>query len=73
MSQRLEGVIEHQAIGPGVWALVTDQGETYELRKIPPELRQAGLRVSLTGTVQPDAMTIAMIGAVFQIDGFEIQ
>jgi hypothetical protein len=72
MSIHVEGTVERQAFGPGTWALVTTSQETYELLNPPAALQNKGLRVSISGRVREDVMTIAMIGPVLEVQQFEI-
>ncbi|MGQ4647709.1 hypothetical protein [Lyngbya aestuarii] len=72
MSISVTGVIEHKGIGPGTWALVTESGETYELKDAPGELKKAELKVKVEGQVRDDVMTFAMIGPVLQVKSFEL-
>jgi hypothetical protein len=71
MSITVKGVIERQGLGPGTWALVGDDGETYELKDAPSELKKEGLKVSVNGLVRKDIMTFAMIGPVLEVQSFE--
>jgi hypothetical protein len=68
----LIGGIEHRGFGTGAWALVTEDGTTYELLDCPRDLRQAGLHVKVQGTLNDDVMTLAMIGKVFNVSSFEV-
>ena len=69
---RVTGVIEYQEIGSGVWALVTEEGITYELKDTPPPLQSPQLKVQLEGEVRDDVMTLAMIGPVLEVYSFEL-
>lgn len=66
------GSIERKGFGPGTWALVTEGGETYELRDAPDELRQAQGKVKVEGQVRDDVMSFAMIGPVLEVKSFEL-
>lgn len=66
------GTIEQRGMGPGVWTLVADSGETYELRNAPTELHQTGLKVKIQGQVRDDIMTFAMVGPVLEVQSFEV-
>ncbi len=66
------GTIEKKGFGFGTWALVTDAGETYELKDPPSELQQSSLKVEIQGRIREDIMTIAMIGPVLEIESFKI-
>jgi hypothetical protein len=72
MSTTLTGKIEHQDIGLGAWALVTHNGDTYELMDPPSELRQNHVKVEVSGIIREDVMTVAMIGPVFEVSSFEV-
>ena len=66
------GTIEKQGFGFGTWALVTNTGETYELKDPPSELQKSSLKVEIKGRIRKDIMTIAMIGPVLEIEAFKI-
>jgi hypothetical protein len=72
MSINVTGVIERKGLGPGTWALVTDSGETYELKNAPDELKKANLKVKVEGQVRDDVMTFAMIGPVLEVKSFKV-
>ena len=71
MSINVKGVIERKGFGPGTWALVTEDGQTYELKEAPEELKKADLKVKVEGQVRDDVMTFAMIGPVLEVKSFE--
>jgi hypothetical protein len=66
------GTIEKKGFGFGTWALVTDDGTTYELKDAPAELQQEGIQVEVKGKIREDVMTIAMIGSVLEIESYKI-
>jgi hypothetical protein len=67
------GTIQRRDIGMGAWALVTDEGSTYEiLRGADKKLLQAGQKAKVTGQVRKDVMTAAMIGPVLEVQSFEL-
>ncbi|MBE9161058.1 MULTISPECIES: hypothetical protein [Microcoleaceae] len=72
MSITVKGKIERQGLGPGTWALVGENGETYELKDAPSDLKKDGLKVSVKGIVRKDIMTFAMIGPVLEVQSFEV-
>jgi hypothetical protein len=72
MSMTVTGTIEKKGFGFGTWALVTDDGTTYELKDAPAELQQEGIQVEVKGKIREDVMTIAMIGAVLEIESYRI-
>lgn len=67
MSITVTGTIQRSDMGPGTWALVTDDGVTYELhRGAPKELLKSGQKVKVQGQVREDVMTFAMIGSTLR-------
>jgi hypothetical protein len=72
MSITLTGTIQRRDIGTGAWALVTDEGVTYEiLRGADKNLLKVGQKAKVTGQVREDVMTVAMIGPVLEVKSFE--
>jgi hypothetical protein len=70
---KLIGTIRYIDMGMGTWALVTDDGEQYELlQPAPSNLLQKGLKISVTGTIRDDVMTIAAIGPVLAVHEFQV-
>ncbi len=72
MSITVKGAIARKGFGPGTWALVSEDGETYELKDAPSELRKSGIKVSVKGEVKKDVMTFAMIGPVLEVESFSV-
>lgn len=72
MSISVKGVIERKGLGTGTWALVSDSGDTYELKDAPDELKKSDLKVKVEGQVRDDVMTIAMIGPVLEVKSFKV-
>ena len=68
----VNGVIDRKGLGTGTWALVSDSGETYELKDAPDELKKSDLKVKVEGQVRDDVMTIAMIGPVLEVKSFKV-
>ncbi|PMB49449.1 hypothetical protein CEN39_21090 [Fischerella thermalis CCMEE 5201] len=73
MSITITGTVERRDLGTGAWALVTDEGTTYEiLRGADKSLLKAGQKAKVTGEVREDVMTIAMIGPVLEVKSFDL-
>ena len=70
---QVTGKIEKKGFGFGTWALVTEDGTTYELKDPPQELRQAIAKVQIEGKIREDVMTMAMIGPVLEVESFQIK
>ncbi len=73
MSINVTGTIERKDIGTGAWALVADDGTTYEIhRAASKDLLKSGQKVSVVGQVKEDVMTFAMIGPVLEVQSFDV-
>lgn len=72
MSITVTGIIEKKAIGTGTWALIGDDSKTYELKGTTAELRQPNQKVSITGIIRDDVMTLAAIGPVLEVESFVV-
>ena len=68
---KVTGKMEMKDFGFGVWALVTDDGTTYELKDYPTELEEEGLKVEVEGKIREDVMTMAMIGKVLEVKSYK--
>ena len=68
---KAKGKMEMKGFGFGVWALVTDDGTTYELKDYPSELEEDGLKVEIEGNIREDVMTMAMIGKVLEVKSYK--
>ena len=66
------GRLEQKGFGFGVWALVTADNRTYELKDPPPELSQPLTSVTIEGVIREDIMTMAAIGPVLEIKSYQI-
>jgi hypothetical protein len=72
MKITVTGKIEQKGFGFGVWALVTEDGTTYELKDPPSELAKKLASVTIQGVTREDVMTMADIGPVLEIKSFTI-
>ncbi|MBE9210137.1 hypothetical protein IQ244_27300 [Nostoc sp. LEGE 06077] len=73
MSITVTGTIERRDIGMGAWALVTNEGVTYEILKgADKSLLKAGQQAKVTGQLREDIMTMAMIGPVLEVKSFDV-
>ncbi|MEM7592258.1 MAG: DUF5818 domain-containing protein [Cyanobacteria bacterium P01_A01_bin.83] len=66
------GTVSKKGFGFGTWALETEDGTTYELKDPASELQQSGIKVEITGKIREDVMTMAMIGAVLEVESYKI-
>ncbi|QDZ40248.1 hypothetical protein FRE64_09970 [Euhalothece natronophila Z-M001] len=69
---KVTGKIEKRDVGIGAWALVSDEGKTYELKNPPQALRKPQQRVEVKGNIRSDVMTLTMIGEVLEVDSFQL-
>lgn len=73
MSITIKGTVERRDIGVGTWAIVTEEGTTYQIMKgADKKLLQSGQKVEVTGKVREDIMTNAMIGPVLEVNSFNL-
>ncbi len=68
---KITGKIDRQGFGTGTWALLADNGQTYELKDIPSELESKGIKVEIEGEIREDVMTLAMIGPVLEVKNYK--
>lgn len=73
MSISVTGTIDKKGFGFGTWALVAEDGQTYELKDAPDDLQKSGLKVKIKGKIRDDVMTLAMIGPVLEVESFKIE
>ncbi len=74
MSITVQGTVQKSSMGTGTWALVAKDGQTYEIHQgAPSDLLKDGQQVTVEGTIRTDVMTMAMIGPVLEVSGFEPQ
>lgn len=72
MSKVLTGTIEYKDMGTGAWALVADNGETYELTNTQKEIEKNGQKVKIEGKIRNDMVSLAMIGTVLEVTSFQV-
>lgn len=63
----IQGKLEHSPLEGGTWVFRTSDGGTYQLDGLPAALQVAGNQLELEGSVDQGAMTIGMMGSVFQV------
>ncbi|ARI83320.1 MAG: hypothetical protein EWV53_14035 [Microcystis panniformis Mp_MB_F_20051200_S9] len=71
MSVSVTGQVKRIEIGTGTWALIADNGQTYELMEPTAELIQTKAKVTVIGQIRSDVMTLAMIGPILQVTSFQ--
>jgi len=68
----MRGTIRNIGVEGGVWALVTDDGQTVELIDPPRELRSDGVRASIVADRKNADVSIGMLGDAVRVESFEI-
>ena len=68
---RLTGTVRKNDLEGGVWELVADDGQHYQLRGGPDALRKDGMRVEIRGKVARDAMGVGMVGSILDVATWE--
>lgn len=58
----VRGTVRKLGLEGGLWALVTDAGETWELLEAPDALKENGLRAEVELTRRGADVTIGMVG-----------
>ncbi len=71
MSITITGRVERQELGTGTWALISSDGQTYELKDPPEELCQSQTQVKVEGDIREDVMSLAMIGPILEVKSFQ--
>lgn len=71
MSITVQGEVKKSGFGLGVWTLIAESGETYELYNPPAELKKPQAKVKVTGKVRDDIMTVAMVGPVLEVTDYK--
>lgn len=67
---KLSGRIAFRDIETGVWVLESDDGTTYQLAGGDRKIKKDGQRVEVEGKVDKDALTIHMVGPVFNVASY---
>jgi hypothetical protein len=71
-TRKARGTIQKLGIEGGVWALVTDAGETIELIDAPTELLRTGARAEVELDREGVDVTIGMTGASGRVRSYRI-
>jgi hypothetical protein len=71
-TRKATGTVRKLGIEGGVWALVTDGGETIELIDAPAELLRNGAHAEVELTQEGADVTIGMTGAAGKVRSFRI-
>jgi hypothetical protein len=66
---KMIGTVKRSDLEGGLWLLVTDKGEQFQL--VGAKNFVAGQRIEVHGKVEKDAMGFGMSGPIFRVDKFE--
>ncbi len=61
------GTIHHSDLEGGSWELHADDGTIYELDGGPDEIRRHDARVEIEGSVDRNALSLSMRGAILRV------
>ena len=68
----IEGTIRKLGLEGGLWALITDDGQSIELIDPPKALRRDGQRARIEGSRESAEVTIGMVGDAMAVDDYEL-
>lgn len=71
-TRKAQGTVRKLGIEGGVWALVTDEGETIELIEAPDALKKNGARAEVELESEGAEVTIGMTGAAGRVRSHRI-
>jgi hypothetical protein len=69
-STKVTGVMRKVGIEGGLWAVISDAGESWELIDAPDALKQNGLRVEVEVDAKVADVTIGMMGRSGKVLGY---
>ena len=69
----IHGTMEQSDLEGGVWVLVTEGGERYQLSGGDRELFVKGRKVTVTGKEENNMMGIGMMGPILKVKKYTIQ
>jgi cob(I)alamin adenosyltransferase len=70
---KLKGRIAYKDLEGGAWVLEGDDGNTYELAGGDRKIKKDGHRVEVEGDVQKDAVSIRMVGPIFNVKSYRFE
>ncbi len=66
----MRGTIRKLGLEGGLWALITDDGQTIELLDPPEQLRKNGQRFEIEGKRSSAEVSIGMVGDLVEVTSF---
>ena len=70
---RVTGTVRRADVEGGVWTFDGDDGKVYQLRGGGKDLLRNGVRATVDGSIQRDAMGIGMVGPILRVSTYEIE
>ncbi len=70
---KLKGKVAFRDIETGIWVLEGDDGRTYQLGGGDRKIKKDGQRVEVEGDVDKGALTVGMVGPVFQVKKYKFE
>ena len=67
---KISGQVKFRDIETGVWTLVGDDGQTYQLDGGDRKIKKDGSRIEAEGTVDDASLGIAMVGPRFVVKSY---
>jgi hypothetical protein len=67
---KLTGTVAFRDIETGIWVLQGDDGKTYQLAGGDRKIKKDGGRIEAEGEVVKGAVTIGMVGPVFEVKSY---
>lgn len=65
---KLCGQLKRSELEGGVWVFQADDGQSYHLDGLSPELERDGARLEVEGKLDRQGVTIGMMGALVRVD-----
>jgi hypothetical protein len=69
---KVRGTVEFRDVEMGVWVLVGEDGQTYQITGGRSSLLKEGQRVEIEGDVDGGAMSVAMVGPVLKVRSYKV-
>ncbi|MFW5920597.1 MAG: hypothetical protein ACOCUS_02065 [Polyangiales bacterium] len=69
---KLRGTVRKLGLEGGLWALVTDSGDSIELIDPPEALQQDGVRAEVVADRSKADVTVGMVGDAVHVASYEI-
>lgn len=68
----MRGTVRKLGLEGGLWALITDQGNSIELIDPPAELQRDGVRAEVKGHRESAEVSIGMVGDAVRVSSYKL-